>query len=413
MARRPLVGTCGHSPTPCISIAEKTRIASFAIGTLFSAQDESRFTLSTSPCCLRCHRSLKTRKDYAKSTEDAIAHILHTALSCLDNRKGNYVRLLFIDYSSAFNTIVPSTLITELRILGLDTSLCWWVLDFLTGKPQVGRVGSHISSSITLNTGAPQRCIFIPLHHSLYTHDSGATFNSSSIVKCADDTAVVGLVSNGDEEAYLEEGSIVRPGFGFLRDGSSLAMLREMMVMIRIWGLLKPGCLPIYTATSDNQDSMSLLFRLLTKLWLCSRDEGHPQEPDETLVDECCLLPSQLLVPSLDWLPVNDGVICKLQGKHPLRLQFGKPYSLPWLNSNAPLEIFSRNPGAQKMDNLRCLHLGVCPTEESKACTRCGCVTMLRSPNKTNAMKQWEQRWIKNCLCGGLWRRIPPHVVLK
>uniref|UniRef100_A0A673WXR6 Mediator of RNA polymerase II transcription subunit 16 n=1 Tax=Salmo trutta TaxID=8032 RepID=A0A673WXR6_SALTR len=204
----------------------------------------------------------------------------------------------------------------------------------------------------------------------------------------------------------LSQGSIVRPGFGFLRDGSSLGMLREMMVMIRIWGLLKPGCLPIYTATSDNQDSMSLLFRLLTKLWLCSRDEGHPQEPDEPLIDECCLLPSQLLVPSMDWLPVNDGIICKLQGKQPLRLQFGKPYSLPGLNSTAQVEIFSRSPGAQRMDNLRCLHMGVCPTEESKACTRCGCVTMLRSPNKTNAMKQWEQRWIKNCLCGGLWRRI-------
>lgn len=68
----------------------------------------------------------------------------------------------------------------------------------------------------------------------------------------------------------LHQGSTVRPGFGFLRDGPSLGMLREMMVMIRIWGLLKPGCLPIYTATSDNQDSMSLLFRLLTKLWLCS-----------------------------------------------------------------------------------------------------------------------------------------------
>ncbi len=65
------------------------------------------------------------------------------------------------------------------------------------------------------------------------------------------------------------QGSIVRPGFGFLRDGASLGMLREMLVMIRIWGLLKPGCLPIYTATSDNQDSMFLLFRLLTKLWLC------------------------------------------------------------------------------------------------------------------------------------------------
>ncbi|KAB5559332.1 hypothetical protein PHYPO_G00027830 [Pangasianodon hypophthalmus] len=219
----------------------------------------------------------------------------------------------------------------------------------------------------------------------------------------------------GDFVLYLlanlpNQGSTVRPGFGFLRDGPSLGMLREMMVMIRIWGLLKPGCLPIYTATSDNQDSMSLLFRLLTKLWLCSRDESHPQEPDETLLDECCLLPSQLLVPSMDWLPINDGVITKIQSKHHLRLQFGKPYTLPGLNPNSQMELFSRSPASQRMDNLRCLHMGICPTEDSKACTRCGCVTMLRSPNKTNAMKQWEQRWIKNCLCGGLWRKIPNSV---
>ncbi|XP_050978732.1 mediator of RNA polymerase II transcription subunit 16 isoform X1 [Labeo rohita] len=215
----------------------------------------------------------------------------------------------------------------------------------------------------------------------------------------------------GDFVLYLlanlpNQGSIVRPGFGFLRDGASLGMLREMLVMIRIWGLLKPGCLPIYTATSDNQDSMFLLFRLLTKLWLCSRDESHPQDPDETLIDECCLLPSQLLVPSMDWLPINDGVITKIQSKHPLRLQFGKPYTLPGVNPNAQVEVF-RSPASQRMDHLRCLHLGISPTEDSKACTRCGCVTMLRSPNKTNAMRQWEQRWIKNCLCGGLWRRIP------
>ncbi|XP_067287852.1 mediator of RNA polymerase II transcription subunit 16 isoform X2 [Pseudorasbora parva] len=213
----------------------------------------------------------------------------------------------------------------------------------------------------------------------------------------------------GDFVLYLlanlpNQGSFVRPGFGFLRDGASLGMLREMLVMIRIWGLLKPGCLPIYTATSDNQDSMFLLFRLLTKLWLCSRDESHPQDPDETLIDECCLLPSQLLVPSMDWLPINDGVITKIQSKHPLRLQFGKPYTLPGVN--AQVEVF-RIPASQRMDHLRCLHLGIFPTEDSKACTRCGCVTMLKSPNKTNAMRQWEQRWIKNCLCGGLWRRIP------
>ena len=47
-----------------------------------------------------------------------------------------YVRMLFIDYSSAFNTIVPTKLITKLRTLGPNTSLCNWILDFVTGRPK-------------------------------------------------------------------------------------------------------------------------------------------------------------------------------------------------------------------------------------------------------------------------------------
>jgi hypothetical protein len=46
--------------------------------------------------------------------------------------------MLFIDSSSAFNTIVPSKRITNLRILGLNTSLCNWILDFLMGPPPGG-----------------------------------------------------------------------------------------------------------------------------------------------------------------------------------------------------------------------------------------------------------------------------------
>jgi hypothetical protein len=43
--------------------------------------------------------------------------------------------MLFIDYSSAFNTIVPSKLFTKFRTLGLNTSLCNWILDFLGSRP--------------------------------------------------------------------------------------------------------------------------------------------------------------------------------------------------------------------------------------------------------------------------------------
>jgi gmma-aminobutyric acid receptor subunit gamma/cGMP-dependent protein kinase 2 len=62
-----------------------------------------------------------------------ISIALHTALSHLDKRN-TYVRMLFIDYSSAFNnTIAPTKRITKLRTLGLNTSLCNWILNFLTG----------------------------------------------------------------------------------------------------------------------------------------------------------------------------------------------------------------------------------------------------------------------------------------
>ena len=99
--------------------------------------------------------------------------------------------MLFIDHSSAFNTIVPSKLITKLRTLGLNTSFYNWILDFLTCRPQVVMVGKNTSAMLILNTGAPQRCMLSPLLH--------------SIIKFADDTTVVGLITNNDEKAYREE----------------------------------------------------------------------------------------------------------------------------------------------------------------------------------------------------------------
>ena len=140
-----------------------------------------------------------------RSTDDAVSQVLHTTLSHLDSQRGGYVRLLFIDYSSAFNTIVPTRLAGKLIELGLNTPLCAWILDFLTARPQVVRVGRHISNPLTLNTGSPQGCVLSPLLYSLYTHDCVARYSSNSIVKFADDTVVVGLISDNDEKAYLEE----------------------------------------------------------------------------------------------------------------------------------------------------------------------------------------------------------------
>ncbi len=70
--------------------------------------------------------------------------------------------MLFLDFSSAFNTIIPQQLIHKLVQMGLNTSLCNWLLDFLTGRPQAVRVGSNTSSTITLNTGPPKDVCWAP-----------------------------------------------------------------------------------------------------------------------------------------------------------------------------------------------------------------------------------------------------------
>ncbi|XP_071001613.1 voltage-dependent L-type calcium channel subunit beta-4-like, partial [Oncorhynchus clarkii lewisi] len=77
---------------------------------------------------------------------------------------------------------------------GLNPALCNWVLDFLTGRPQVVKVGNITSTPLILNTGAPQGWVLSPILYSLFTRDSMAKHASNSIVKFADDTTAKAML---------------------------------------------------------------------------------------------------------------------------------------------------------------------------------------------------------------------------
>ncbi|KAK3539750.1 hypothetical protein QTP70_013188 [Hemibagrus guttatus] len=60
-----------------------------------------------------------------RSTEDTVATALHAALSHLE-KQGSYVWMVFVDYSSVFNTILAQILVDKLEDLGLRHSTCMW-----------------------------------------------------------------------------------------------------------------------------------------------------------------------------------------------------------------------------------------------------------------------------------------------
>ncbi|KAK3570103.1 hypothetical protein QTP86_011150, partial [Hemibagrus guttatus] len=139
-----------------------------------------------------------------RSVDDAVNMGLHFILQHLD-KSGTYVRLLFVDFSSAFNTIIPTLLQTKLTQLSVPSSICQWISSFLTDRHQLVKLGKFTSYNRTTSTGAPQGCVLSPLLFSLYINDCTSTDPSVKLLKFADDTTVISLIQDADESAYRQK----------------------------------------------------------------------------------------------------------------------------------------------------------------------------------------------------------------
>ena len=133
-----------------------------------------------------------------RSVEDAILTFTNNIYKHLERPRA-YSRILFVDFSSAFNTIQPHLLISKLLDMNCNPYLISWILEFLTKRPQYVRLKNNnvdISSSIMLtSTGAPQGCVLSPLLFTIYTSACRSAYTEIPIIKFADDTIIQGLIS--------------------------------------------------------------------------------------------------------------------------------------------------------------------------------------------------------------------------
>ncbi len=81
-------------------------------------------------------RGLIELSKQGSSTEDAVAALVHIITKHLD-KCNSYVRALFLDFSSAFDTIQVNTLVSKLMKLDVNPYLIkWYTSLFLPIEPK-------------------------------------------------------------------------------------------------------------------------------------------------------------------------------------------------------------------------------------------------------------------------------------
>ncbi len=135
--------------------------------------------------------------------DDAIMFLLHRAVSHLEE-SGSSVRVMFFDFSSAFDTIQPPLLAEKLHAMQVSHNMVAWILDYLSRRPQCVRLQSALSDVVTGSTGAPQGTVLSPFLFTIYTSDFNYNSGKCHLQKFSDDSSVVGCISEDDEEEYRD-----------------------------------------------------------------------------------------------------------------------------------------------------------------------------------------------------------------
>ncbi|KAK3518144.1 hypothetical protein QTP70_033239, partial [Hemibagrus guttatus] len=109
---------------------------------------------------------------------------------------------------------------------------------------QVRYIRKYISSMLSLNTGAPQGCVLNPFLNSLFNHNCVTKHSYNLIFNFADETTILGLITDGDETAYRDD---VRMLSEWYNDSNLCLNISKTKVMIVDYRALQEnGHAPLY-----------------------------------------------------------------------------------------------------------------------------------------------------------------------
>lgn len=190
------------------------------------------------------------------------------------------------------------------------------------------------------------------------------------------------------------------PGAGLAEHRDALETIRELLVIIKIWSQQNDASAPTIIRLNDQIDVLCVIFRLISTMY-----QSLGREPDESLLDGCARLGNNISVPQFTLTLKPVGVVSMISQRNlknsSIVFEYFKESGNFDLVELPQLEGAISMNGNRRIDVVRNISLGTHPISNLRQCTRCQSVSLVKPT--FNSIRTWEQRWIRQCVCGGSW----------